>query len=254
MTTIDLNSDMGEYESEEFLTLEAQLMPLITSVNIACGVHAGNPTLMSRTARLASHNSTAIGAHPGFPDAQDFGRGERRASSEEIESLVTRQLKTLTDVLALDHLTVTHVKLHGALYNLAARDQTIADAVARAVTSFNRHLLLYALAGSVLVECGKKVGLTVVQEAFADRAYRSDGSLVSRSEPGALLKNERQVRRQLREILSGYVTGIEGHRITLHADSLCIHADTPQGVEFVRLVRNEIESAGISIAPVSIAK
>lgn len=248
MTTIDLNSDMGEYESEEFLALEAQLMPLITSVNIACGVHAGNPTLMRRTASLASHFGTAIGAHPGFPDVDGFGRLDRQASSLEVESLVTRQLKTLADVLALDHLTVTHVKLHGALYNLAARDQTIADAVARAVTSFNRPLLLYALAGSVLVECGKKVGLTVVQEAFADRAYRSDGSLVPRSEPGALLKTEQQVRRQLGEILSGYVTSIEGQRITLHADSLCIHADTPQAVDFVRLVRNEIESAGIRIA------
>ncbi|MBS0183452.1 MAG: LamB/YcsF family protein, partial [Nitrospira sp.] len=177
MTTIDLNSDMGEYESEEFLALEAELMPLITSVNIACGVHAGNPTLMRRTARLAAQHETAIGAHPGFLDADGFGRLDRQASPLEVESLVTTQLKALAEVLALDHLTVTHVKPHGALYNLAAKDQTIADAVARAVASFDRQLLLFALAGSVLVESGKNAGLTVVQEAFADRAYRSDGSL-----------------------------------------------------------------------------
>ncbi|MDF0666305.1 MAG: LamB/YcsF family protein [Nitrospira sp.] len=254
MTTIDLNSDMGEYDSEEFLALEAQLMPLITSVNIACGVHAGNPTLMRRTARLAAQHGAAIGAHPGFPDAEGFGRRDYQVSPLQVESLVTSQLKMLVDVLALDHLTVTHVKLHGALYNLASRDQTIADAVAQAIASFNRHLFLFVLAGSVLVESGKSTGLTIVQEAFADRAYRSDGSLVPRSQPDALLKTEQQVCRQLRQILSGYVTSIEGQRVALHAESLCIHADTPQAVEFVRLVRNEIESAGIGIAPVSIAK
>ncbi|MDF0672885.1 MAG: LamB/YcsF family protein [Nitrospira sp.] len=254
MTAIDLNSDMGEYESEEFLALEAKLTPLITSVNIACGIHAGNPTLMRRTARLAAQHRTAIGAHPGFPDAEGFGRHDRQASPLEVESLVTTQLTALAEVLALDHLTLTHVKLHGALYNLAARDRTVADAVARTVASFNRHLLLFALAGSVLVESGKNAGLTMVQEAFADRAYRSDGSLVPRSQPGALLKTEQQVRRQLCEILSGYVTSIDGRRVALHADSLCIHADTPQAVEFVRLVRNEIESAGIGIARAYIAR
>jgi UPF0271 protein len=254
MATIDLNSDLGEYESEEFLALEAQLMPLITSVNIACGVHAGNPTLMRRTAGLAAHYGTAIGAHPGFPDVDGFGRHDRRASQLEVESLITAQLKTLAEVLASDHLTLTHVKLHGALYNVAASDQTVADAVARAVASFNPHLLLFALAGSALVASGKNAGLAVVQEAFADRAYRSDGSLVPRSQPGALLKTEQQVRRQLREILNGYVTSIDGQLIALQADSLCIHADTPQALEFVRLVRNEIESVGIGIAPVYIAR
>jgi UPF0271 protein len=254
MATIDLNSDLGEYESEVFLALEAQLMPLITSVNIACGVHAGNPKLMRRTAGLAAHYGTSIGAHPGFPDVDGFGRHDRQASPSEVESLVTMQVNRLADVLASDHLTLTHVKLHGALYNLAASNQTVADAVARAAASFNRHLLLFALAGSVLVESGKNAGLTVVQEAFVDRAYRSDGSLVPRSQSGALLKTEQQVRRQLREILSGYVTSIKGQRVALHADSLCIHADTPQALEFVRLVRNEIESVGIGIAPVYIAR
>ena len=238
---------MGEYESPELLAREAQLMPLITSVNIACGVHAGHPDLMRRTAQLAAQHGTAIGAHPGFPDAQDFGRLDRQVAPAEVELLVTTQLKTLTEVLGLDHLTLTHVKLHGALYNLAARDRAVADAVARAVTSFDHRLLLFALSGSVLVESGRSAGLTVVQEAFADRAYRSDGSLVPRSQPGALLQTEPQVRQQLREILEGYVTSIDGQRVALRADSLCVHADTPHAVEFVRLVRHEIESAGIQI-------
>ncbi|OQW31005.1 MAG: hypothetical protein A4E19_20795 [Nitrospira sp. SG-bin1] len=250
MTTIDLNSDMGEYESPESLAREAHLMPLITSVNIACGGHAGNPHFMRRTARLAAQYGTAIGAHPGFPDAQDFGRRDRHASQEEVELLVTTQLNTLAEVLASDHLTLGHVKLHGALYNLAARDRTAADAVARAVASFDRRLLLFALAGSVLVESGKSAGLTVVQEAFADRAFRSDGTLVPRSQPGALLNNEEQVRRQLREILSGSVTSIDGRRISLQAESLCVHADTPHAIEFVQLVRQEIESAGFRVANV----
>jgi UPF0271 protein len=254
MTTIDLNSDMGEYESPELLAREAQLIPLITSVNIACGVHAGNPDLMRRTARLAAQQGTAIGAHPGFPDTDGFGRLDRLVSPLEVESLVTTQLKTLAEVLVSDSLALTHVKLHGALYNLAARDQTVADDVARTVASFNRHLLLFALAGSVLVESGKNAGLTIVQEAFADRAYRSDGTLVPRSRPDAVLNTEERVRRQLHEILNEYVTSIDGRHVALHADSLCIHADTPQAVEFVRLVRNEIESAGMGIARVSITR
>ncbi|MDK2744575.1 MAG: LamB/YcsF family protein [Nitrospira sp.] len=247
MTTIDLNSDMGEYESAEDLACEAELMPLITSVNIACGVHAGNPDLMRRTATLAARHGIAIGAHPGFPDTDGFGRRDRQTSPDTVASLVTTQLTTLTDVLALDHLTLTHVKLHGALYHLAARDQAVANAVARAVAAFDPQLLLFALAGSALVTSGKSARLAVVQEAFADRAYRANGTLVPRSESGALLQTEQEVRRQLREILNGYVTSIDGRRMSLHADSLCMHADTPHAVELVRLMRNEIESAGIRI-------
>src|SRR5262249_39474186 len=142
VTTIDLNSDLGEYECAEALAREAELMPLITSVNIACGVHAGNRGLMRRTATLAARHGIAIGAHPGFPDADDFGRRDRQTSPDTVASLVSRQLTTLTDVLALDHLPLTHVKLHGALYHLAARDRAVADAVAQAVATFDPQLLL----------------------------------------------------------------------------------------------------------------
>jgi 5-oxoprolinase (ATP-hydrolysing) subunit A len=151
-------------------------------------------------------------------------------------------------LLALDQLTLTHAKLHGALYNLAAKDRAIADAVGQAVRSFDQRLLLFALAGSALVMSGRRVGLTVVQEAFADRAYRSDGTLVPRSESGALLQTEQQVLRQLCEILNGCVTCINGQQVALHADSLCIHTDTPHAVEFVHLLRAKIKSADIGIA------
>ena len=239
---------MGEYGAPDFLAREVQLMPLITSVNIACGVHAGNPDLMRGTARLAAQYGTAIGAHPGFPHAGDFGRQDRQTSPEEVESLVSAQMKTLTEVLASDHLALTHVKLHGALYTLAARDRMIADAVTRAVASFDQNLLLFALAGSALVDSGRTAGLPVVEEAFADRAYRTDGTLVPRSESGALLQSEHHVRRQLHEILNGYVTSIDGQRVALQSNSLCVHLDTPHAVEFVHLIRAEIRSRGVGIA------
>lgn len=239
---------MGEYGAPDFLVREVQLMPLITSVNIACGAHAGNPELMRRTARLAAQHGIAIGAHPGFPHAGDFGRQDRQTSPEEIESLVSAQLKTLSEVLASDHLVLRHVKLHGALYNLAAQDRMIADAVTRAVASFDRQLLLFALAGSVLVNRGKAAGLTIVQEAFADRAYGSDGTLVPRSVPGALLETEQQVRRQLHDILNGFVTSADGLQVPLQVDSLCVHLDTPHAIEFVHLIQKKIRSTGIGIA------
>ena len=247
MTTIDLNSDMGEYDTPELLAREAELMPLITSANIACGVHAGNPDLMRRTATLASQHNVAIGAHPGFPDAQDFGRRDRPTTGEEVESLVSTQLKHFADVLASEQLTFTHVKLHGALYNLAARDHSVADAVARAIASFNPHLLLFALAGSELAKTGRTAGLTVIGEAFADRAYRSDGTLVPRTQPGAMIESPQHVRQQLRAILKGYVTSIDGQRVPLQADSLCVHMDSPQAVDFLQLIRQELDSAGVHI-------
>ena len=247
MTTIDLNSDMGEYDTPELLAREAELMPLITSANIACGVHAGNPDLMRRTATLASQHNVAIGAHPGFPDAQDFGRRDRPTTGEEVESLVSTQLQHFADVLASEQLTFTHVKLHGALYNLAARDHSVADAVARTIASFDPHLLLFALAGSELAKTGRTAGLTVIGEAFADRAYRSDGMLVPRTQPGAMIESPQHVRQQLRAILKGYVTSIDGQRVTLQADSLCVHMDSPQAVEFLQLIRQELDSADVRI-------
>ncbi len=247
MTTIDLNSDVGEYATPEWLAREAELIPLITSANIACGVHAGTPDLMRRTARLASQHNVAIGAHPGFPDAQDFGRRDRPTSAEEVESLVSAQLETLAGVLATEQLTFTHVKLHGAFYNLAARDHSVAEAVARTIASFDPHLLLFALAGSELAKTGRTAGLTVIGEAFADRAYRSDGTLVPRTQPGAMIESPQHVRQQLRAILKGYVTSIDGQRVPLQADSLCVHMDSPQAVEFLQLIRQELDSADVRI-------
>jgi 5-oxoprolinase (ATP-hydrolysing) subunit A len=248
MTRIDLNSDMGECGTPEGLAIETEMMPLITSVNIACGGHAGTPDLMRRTAQRAAHCGVAIGAHPGFRDPEHFGRTEQTLSAEEIEDLVANQIHTLATVLAQDRLTLTHVKPHGALYNMAGRDAEIARAIVRAVHAVDRTLLLYALADSELAKAGKSSGLVVVQEAFIDRAYRADGSLVPRSERRALLVTEAEMRHQLHRLMTGSVMSIERSSVQIQADSLCLHADTLQAVPLARMIRQEIQSAGIRIA------
>ncbi|HEV2172237.1 MAG TPA: 5-oxoprolinase subunit PxpA [Nitrospira sp.] len=247
MTRIDLNSDMGEWDEPERLAIEAEMMPLITSVNIACGGHAGTPDLMCRTAHQATQCGVAIGAHPGFPDREHFGRTEQNLSSQEIEDLVANQIQTLAAVLAQDKLTLTHVKPHGALYNMAAKDATVARAIVRAVQAVNRRFVLYALAGSQLAKAGQAAGLAVVQEAFVDRAYRADGTLVPRSEEGAVLQNETEVRRQLHWLMTGSVLSLDGLSVAIQADSLCLHADTVNAVSLTRMIRQEIQSAGIRI-------
>jgi UPF0271 protein len=251
LTRIDLNSDMGERETPEELAIDAEMMPLITSVNIACGGHAGTPELMRRTARLAVQHSVSIGAHPGLRDPQHFGRTEWSLSPEEVETLVIQQLQTLTDVLSQDRLTLAHVKPHGALYNMAARDLSVAQAIVKAMQHVDRTLFLYALADSVLVKAAQAAGLTVVQEAFADRAYHADGTLIPRSEPGALLTSEKSVRQRLQELIKGSVTSHNGHSVPIRADSICLHSDTPHAVTFARMIRHALQSAGIRVMAVS---
>ena len=249
-TQIDLNSDLGERDTAEGQAIDADMMRLITSVNIACGGHAGTPELMRRTAHLAAQRGVAIGAHPGFSDPKHFGRREQHVSSEDIAALVISQVETLANVLARERLTLTHVKPHGALYNMAASDSEVARAIIQAVQSVDRSLFLFALAGSELVRAGQAAGLRVAQEAFVDRAYRPDGTLVPRSEPGAVLQTEQDIRRQVRELIAGAVTSIDGSSVRVQADTLCLHADTPHAIALARIVRHELESAGIRLAAV----
>ncbi|MCP9452038.1 MAG: LamB/YcsF family protein [Nitrospira sp.] len=247
MKTIDLNSDLGEYDDQEFLAREAELMPLLSSVNIACGGHAGNPPLMRRTARLAAEHGVAIGAHPGFPDRGDFGRGDRRASLDEVASLVLEQLATLSQILTEERLPLCHVKPHGALYHFVSWNPDAAESFVQTVAAFDRRLLIVAPAGSVLITRAERAGLGVIREAYVDRAYRADGALVPRSEATALLQTDQQILRQLREILQGFVTSIDGRRVPLHADSVCLHADTPRSVDLAHLLHAELLSLGYRI-------
>jgi Uncharacterized proteins, homologs of lactam utilization protein B len=245
-----LNSDLGERETAEGRAIDAEMMPLITSVSIACGGHAGTPDLMRRTAQLAAQHGVAIGAHPGLPDREHFGRRECSVTSEEIRVLMVSQIDTLANVLAPERLTLAHVKPHGALYNMAASDSEIARAIVHAVQSVDRSLSLVALAGSQLVKAGKAAGLRVIEEAFVDRAYRGNGTLVSRVGARGGLQNEQDIRRRIRELMAGAVMSIEGPSVPIKPDTLCLNADTPHAVMLARWVRHELESAGIRLAAV----
>jgi len=248
MTHIDMNSDMGARGTPEGLAIDAEMMSFISSVNIACGGHAGSAELMRRTAQLAAAHGVAIGAHPGLRDPEQFGRMERKLAPHDIENLLTDQIKTLVNVLGPGCFTLTHVKPHGALYNMAAMDADIAQAVVRAVQGVDRKLFLYALAGSVLANTAQEVGLPVVHEAFADRAYKANGTLVPRSEKGALLQAEEDVRRQLRQLMMGAVASIDGPTVAIQADSICLHSDTPHAIALACIIRHELHSAGIRVA------
>ena len=247
MTHVDVNSDMGEHDDPKGLALDADIMPFITSVNVACGGHAGSPDLMRRTSQLAAQHGVAIGAHPGLPDRERLGRVEQSLPPHAITALVVEQIQTLTRLMSQDRLPLTHVKPHGALYNMAANDQAVALAIVRAVQAVDPTLRLYALAGSVVITVAQEAGLTVVNEAFADRAYQPDGRLLPRSEKGAVLESTKAVRRQLRQLIMGSVTSIDGTSVPIQADSICLHSDTAHAVSLARLIRQELASAGILV-------
>ena len=244
---LDLNSDMGERDSPHGWGLDAALMPLLTSVNIACGGHAGSTDLMRRTAAVAHEHHVAIGAHPGFPDRSTFGREERHGTANEIRALVSEQVMTCRTVLEAEGLTLRHLKPHGALYNMATRDEGVAEAIVTAVRDVDSSLLLYALAGSVLARIGEAAGLAVVHEGFADRAYRADGQSVSRREAGALIEQEEAVREQLRQLINGAVMTIEGTWIPMSIHTLCLHSDTPEALALARTIREELARNEIEV-------
>ncbi|HKY72628.1 MAG TPA: 5-oxoprolinase subunit PxpA [Nitrospira sp.] len=248
---LDLNSDMGERDNSEGLSLDAALMPFITSVNIACGGHAGNPDLMRRTAALAVEHGVAIGAHPGLPDRQTFGRAEREVNADEVLTLMSEQLMACASLLEAEGFRLKHVKPHGALYNMAARNEDIAEGIVAAVRKVDRSLLLFALAGSVLARRAEASGLRVVHEGFADRAYHGNGRLVPRSEAGAVLEQEAEVREQLRLLMNETVMTVERTVIPLSIQSLCLHSDTPQALALAVMIRQELERAGIEVVAAS---
>jgi UPF0271 protein len=245
---IDLNADVGEGCGSD-----GELVPLVSSVNIACGAHAGDQETMRRTAALALRHGVAIGSHPGFADREHFGRRELPVTPAEAAALVLGQTRLLDAVAESLGARVLHVKLHGALYNLAARDRPIAAAVAGAVLQLGRESgrprLLVALAGSELIAAGRACGLRVAGEGFADRAYRRDGSLVPRSEPGAVLAGEDAAALQaLRLAREGRVRSADGFDVAVDADTLCLHGDSPQAVALARRIGRDLAAAGIAVS------
>jgi UPF0271 protein len=245
---IDLNSDLGESFGPWPMGQDAALMDSISSANVACGFHAGDPGTMRTTIAVAREKGVAIGAHPGFQDLAGFGRREIKASPAEVEDLVLYQVSALAGMAAAQGVTLQHVKAHGALYNMACRDRSLADAIAKAVASLDRSLILFGLPNSELLRAGEAAGLPVAAEVFADRAYDPDGSLTSRAKPGSVIHDTPQVvERAIRMVKDKTVVAVDGSIVALRADTICLHGDTPGAAEHARAVRVGLEKAGISV-------
>jgi UPF0271 protein len=242
---IDLNCDLGESFGRYTLGNDAAIMPHITSANIACGFHAGDANVMRATVRLAKQHGVAIGAHPGWPDLQGFGRREMNLSPEETEALVLYQIGALAAFARAEGLELRHVKPHGALYNQAAKDRSLANAIARAVKRFSGNLVLVGLAGSSLVEAGMEVGLRVANEGFPDRAYDPDGSLMSRSLPGAVIESPEKVAANAIQLAK---EGIQFGEKRVRVDTLCLHGDNVHAAENAMRLREAMQNEGIQIA------
>ena len=240
MKRIDLNCDLGEGAGHD-----AELMPLITSANIACGAHAGDLDTMIETVELALKHRVNIGAHPGFFDLHNFGRTERAISGPEASRLVLMQIEQLFEVAGAK---LKHVKLHGALYNQVSRDIYLAESVAADLSRLWPDLVVYALAGSQFVRAAKSRGLQVAEEVFSDRTYQPDGSLTPRAQPDALIADPDVAVTQIRRMVdTGAVRAISGQDVKINADTVCVHGDTPNAVTFVRRLRSELASAGVTV-------
>jgi len=250
MTKIDLNCDMGESFGLYSIGNDQDIMPLITSANIACGFHAGDPQVMRNTVQLAYSLGVAIGAHPGYQDLQGFGRREMTLSADEVETLILYQIGALAAFVKANKHDLIHVKPHGALYNQAARDIVLASSIARAVHKFSPSLILVGLAGSRLVEAGTDLGLHVANEGFPDRLYTPDGSLASRKLPGAVLSSPDAVASQAINLARDGIKVTNGSQnLSIPVDTLCIHGDNPTAVSILQTIKNQFEKLGIRISP-----
>lgn len=249
---IDLNCDMGESFGLYAFGQDEALMPLITSANIACGFHAGDPQVMAKTVRLAAKAGVAVGAHPGYPDLNGFGRRDMSLSGKEIEVILLYQIGALVAFCRAEHVELSYVKPHGALYNRAAVDRVCAHAIVKAVMSFSKSLILVGLAGSTLIEAGQDAGLRTANEGFPDRTYLPDGCLMPRGQPGAVLVSPQAVAEHAVQL------AMEGIRIEkesgvhyLPVDTLCLHGDNPSAVANAQHVTHKLKEAGVVLAPLA---
>lgn len=236
---IDLNCDMGEG-----MPFDAQLMPLITSANIACGYHAGDEKTMAATIELALKHQVKIGAHPSFPDRENFGRTNMHLPAAQVTELVRAQLEHLSEVAAKQNTRLHHVKPHGALYNMASKDAALASAICQAVLATDPVLVLYAQSGSVLISVAESMGIKTCNEVFADRSYQPDGSLTPRSAAHALLETEAAVVAQVLQMVQQQTVMAEGKAIPVKAETVCIHGDGAHALSFARSISNALKSIG----------
>jgi UPF0271 protein len=247
--TVDLNCDMGESFGAWTLGNDAALMPYLTSANIACGFHAGDPAVMRQTVRLALQHNVAIGVHPGLPDLAGFGRRNIDISANEAFEMVVYQLGALGAVARAEGGVLHHVKPHGALYNMAATNAALAQAIAEAVYKVQPELVLYGLAGSELTKAGEKIGLRTAHEVFADRTYQANGTLTPRRQPDALITSaEAAIAQVLRMVQGGWVRTQQGQEIAIKADTVCLHGDGTHALEFAQQLSHALREAGVKLA------
>ena len=248
MIFADLNSDLGESFGAYTIGADDKIIPLVTSVNIACGYHAGDPLVMQKSVALAKQYGVSVGAHPGFPDLLGFGRRNMNATPAEVKAYIQYQVGALSAFCRAAGVKLHHVKPHGAMYNMAGADYKLARAVAEAVAEIDDSLVLLALSGSEMIRAANEIGLPCASEVFADRHYEEDGSLRARSKPDSVIHDEEEcICRVLRMVTEGKVTAVTGKDIDLRADSICVHGDTPEALAFIRRIRETLEKNGIGI-------
>ncbi|UXR62932.1 5-oxoprolinase subunit PxpA [Staphylococcus schleiferi] len=245
---IDLNCDLGESFGNYKIGNDQSVIPLITSANIACGFHAGDENVMAETVKLAKQNHVGVGAHPGFPDLQGFGRRNLDMSLKEIFNMVVYQVGALKAFCDIQGVKLNHVKPHGALYQMASRDAEIAKAIASAIYEIDPKLYLMGLSNSILIDEGRKQGLNVASEVFADRRYENDGQLVSRKKEGAVIEDSHEAIEQvLQMVKEGTVKTISGEMIDIKADTICVHGDGAHALEFVKQIRSHLSEENVYI-------
>jgi 5-oxoprolinase (ATP-hydrolysing) subunit A len=249
MKKIDLNCDMGESYGAWKMGADAEVMPYISSANVACGFHAGDPATIRRTVQLAVERGVAVGAHPSLPDLMGFGRRAMRISPQDMYDLVVYQAGAVEAFARAAGAKLHHVKCHGALYNMAVNDEALSEAMVRAVKDLGSGLILYVLSGSKTLEIGKKAGVRVIGEVFADRGYSDDGTLAPRDRPGGMIEDAAASARQaLAMIEEGCVTSLGGKRVAVAADTMCLHGDQPGAVAFAQHLRRTFSERGITVA------
>ena len=249
---IDLNCDIGEYDNDEGAHREASVLQYVSSANIACGLHAGDPAVMRKTMAAAKELGLAVGAHPSLADRAGFGRREIAHSADQVYELTLYQVGAAAALADAVGVRLNHVKPHGALYNMAARERVLADAIAHAVRDFDRELVLYGLSGSELIVAAEALGLRSASEVFADRRYQADGNLTPRAQPDALICEVEQAAGQVLDMIDhGFVRARDGNKVAVRAETVCIHGDTPEAPQFARHLARMLADAGVELRAIS---
>lgn len=252
MYRVDLNSDLGESFGRYTLGMDEKIIPLITSANVACGFHASDPVVMEKTIAMAEKANIRVGAHPGFLDLMGFGRRNMVISPEEAKAYTLYQVGALAAFAQAKGCRLQHVKPHGALYNMAAKDYELSRAICEGIYGFDKDLIVLALSGGELARAAKDMGMRVAQEVFADRAYEADGTLVNRRKEGAMITDEEEaISRVIRMVKEKKVTAVTGNDISIEADSVCVHGDGQKALAFVERIRAALQKEGIAICPLA---